>query len=124
MSLLSEELTKHLLNEEETSNPEIIGMFGGGFKPPTKGHLKVVEDALVKYPEMDKLIILVGSGERDSISQRESLAIWEIYKNYLPNKVEIIPSPQNKPPIGVIYSYAKNHLDKKIYWILGASRRR
>ena len=120
MSLLSEELTKHLLNEEETSNPEIIGMFGGGFKPPTKGHLKVVEDALVKYPEMDKLIILVGSGERDSISQRESLAIWEIYKNYLPNKVEIIPSPQNKPPIGVIYSYAKNHLDKEIYWILGA----
>ena len=120
MSLLSKELTKHLLNEEETSNPEIIGMFGGGFKPPTKGHLKVVEDALVKYPEMNKLIILVGSGERDSISQRESLAIWEIYKNYLPNKVEIIPSPQNKPPIGAIYSYAKNHLDKKIYWILGA----
>ena len=120
MSLLSNELTKHLLYEEETSNPEIVGIFAGGFKPPTKGHLKVVEEALVKYPEMDKLIILVGSGERDSISQKESLAIWEIYKNYLPNKVEIIPSPQNKPPIGAIYSYAKNHLDKKIYWILGA----
>ncbi len=120
MSLLSDELTKHLLYEEETSNPEIVGIFGGGFKPPTRGHLEVVEEALVKYPEMDKLIILVGSGERDSISQKESLAIWEIYKNYLPNKVEIIPSPQNKPPIGAIYSYAKNHLDKKIYWILGA----
>jgi hypothetical protein len=120
MSLLSDELTKYLLYEEETSNPEIVGIFGGGFKPPTRGHLEVVEEALVKYPEMDKLIILVGSGERDSISQKESLAIWEIYKNYLPNKVEIIPSPQGKPPIGAIYSYAKNHLDKKIYWILGA----
>ena len=120
MSLLSDALTKHLLYEEETSNPEIVGIFAGGFKPPTKGHLKVVEEALVKYPEMDKLIILVGSGVRDSISQKESLAIWGIYKNYLPNKVEILPSPQGKPPIGAIYSYAKNHLDKKIYWILGA----
>ena len=113
------ELTKHLvdgiLNEDKQ---EVIGIYAGGFKPPTSGHFQVVEEALKQYPEIDKLIVLVGSGVRDGIEQAESILVWEIYQNYLPMKVEI--QPATKPPIGAVYSYAGNNPDDTIYWILGA----
>ena len=113
------ELTKHLvdgiLNEDKQ---EVVALYAGGFKPPTAGHFQVVEESLKEYPEIDKLIVLVGGGVRDGIEQAESILVWEIYQNYLPMKVEI--QPATKPPIGAVYSYAKNNLDDTIYWILGA----
>ena len=83
MNDLVKALIEGLIDENESSNKKIIGMFGGGFKPPTAGHLEVVKKALQENPEMDELIVLVGSGVRNSISQEESLAIWNIYKKYL-----------------------------------------
>ena len=113
------ELTKHLvdgiLNEDKQ---EVVALYAGGFKPPTAGHFLVVEEALKQYPEIDKLIVLVGGGVRDGIEQAESILVWEIYQNYLPMKVEI--QPATKPPIGAVYSYAKNNPDDTIYWVLGA----
>jgi hypothetical protein len=44
------------------------------------------------------------------------MQIWDIYKELLPSKVEIIPSPS---PIGDILRYAKNHPDEKVYFVLG-----
>ena len=84
------------------------------------GHLEVVKKALQENPEIDELIILVGSGVRDSISQEESLAIWNIYKKYLSSKVTIMASPKDKPPIGAIYSYARKNPDEIIYFFIGA----
>ena len=113
------QLTKHLvdgiLNEDKQ---EIVALYAGGFKPPTAGHFQVVEEALDNYPEIDKFIVFVGSGVRDSIEQAESILTWEIYQNYLPMKVEITPA--KKPAIAEVYSYAKSNPEKTIYWILGA----
>lgn len=95
---------------------KIIGVFGGGFKPPTKGHFDVVKDFLSKHPEVDEFIIYIGGKMRDDISQAQSLIIWDLYKKYLPIKVKIEASNQ---PIGDIYRLAKNNKDSKIYWILG-----
>lgn len=121
MNLLTAELIKDLLPEGvNPSQKKIIGMFGGGFKPPTIGHLEVVKRALQENPEMDVLIILVGSGTRNSISQEESLAIWNIYKKSLPSKVKVMASPEGKAPIAAIYSYAKKNPDEEVYWFLGA----
>jgi len=120
MNDLVKALIEGIISEDESPKKKIIGMFGGGFKPPTSGHLEVVKRALQENPEMDALIILVGSGTRNSISQEESLAIWNIYKKSLPNKVRVMASPDNKPPIGAIYSYAKKNSDKEIYWFIGA----
>ncbi len=121
MNLLSIELLKGLLEEEELPRKkEVIGMFGGGFKPPTVGHLEVVKRALDENPELDRMVIIVGSGVRDSISQKESLTIWNFYKKYLPGKVEVIPAPKGKAPIRAVYSYAKDNPDKEIYWFIGA----
>ena len=83
-------LTKSLISELVGDNL-VTAVYGGGFKPPTKGHLEVVQKALSDFPEIDKFIIYVGSGERNGITQEESLLIWDIYKNYLPSKVEIQP---------------------------------
>ena len=115
MNQLTKFLVEGILNEDKQ---EVIGIYAGGFKPPTSGHFQVVEEALKQYPEIDKLIVLVGSGVRDGIEQVESILVWEIYQNYLPMKVEIQPS--TKPPIGAVYSYAGNNPDDTIYWILGA----
>ncbi len=120
MNDLTRELIEGILGEDTPSKKKIVGMFGGGFKPPTSGHLEVVKTALQENPEMDLMLILVGSGVRDSITQKQSLAIWDMYKKYLPNKVRIMASPDNKPPIGAIYSYAKKNPDKEIYWFIGA----
>jgi len=102
----------------EQRNQKTIGLFGGGFKPPTKGHFEVILKALQQHPKLDKLIVFVGAKSRDGITQQQSLDIWEEYKKILPTNVDIIPSP--KPPIGAIYSYAKNNPEEKIIWIIGA----
>jgi len=109
-------LVYELIKELVGDNP-ITAVYGGGFKPPTKGHLEVVQKTLSEFPEIDKFIIYVGSGERNGITQSESLLIWDIYKNYLPEKVEIQPS---KAPIGDILRYAKNNPEEIVYFIVGA----
>ena len=96
---------------------KIIGIYGGGFKPPTKGHFEVVQQALKQFPEMDELIIYVGSGERDKVDQAESVLVWNIYKKHLLSKVSV---ESVKAPIGDIFRYAKDHPEEKIYFILGA----
>ena len=95
---------------------KILAAYGGGFKPPTAGHFKVVQAALNKYPEIDEFIIYVGGGERNGISQTESILIWDIFANYLPMKVRIEPS---KAPIGDIIRLGKNNLDDEIYFVIG-----
>jgi len=113
MNKLTKLLLEGLLPENKN---KIVALYGGGFKPPIGGHFEVVNEALKQYPEIDELIILVGSGERNGISQAEAILIWEIYQNYLPSKVKIQPS---KMPIGDIYSFAKNNPQDIIYWIIG-----
>jgi hypothetical protein len=113
MNRLTKSLLEGLLPENKN---KIVALYGGGFKPPIGGHFEVVDEALKQYPEIDELIILVGGGERNGISQAEAILIWDIYKNYLPLKVKIQPS---KMPIGDIYSFAKNNPQDIIYWIIG-----
>jgi hypothetical protein len=96
---------------------KVIAAYGGGFKPPTKGHFQVIEDALAKHPEIDEFIIYVGSGTRDGISQLESILVWEVYNNHLPMKVKIEPS---KSPIGDIIRLGKNNPQDTVYFIIGS----
>ena len=51
-------LIEGLLPEEK--NKKTIGVYGGGFKPPTKGHFEVVKQALDENPEIDEMLIFVG----------------------------------------------------------------
>jgi hypothetical protein len=110
------EVTESLL-QELLEKPITVAIYGGGFKPPTKGHFAVVKKTLEDFPEIDELKIFVGGGVRDGITQDESIKIWEIYKNYLSSKVDIEPSVA---PVKSVLGYAKDHPEEKVYWVLGA----
>jgi hypothetical protein len=109
------QLTKFLVNEL-VDGKSVTAIYGGGFKPPTKGHFDLVKTALKDFKDIDKFIIYVGGGIRDGIEQEQSLQVWDIYKELLPSKVQIEPS---SAPIGDILRYAKNHPDEKVYFIIG-----
>ena len=95
-----------------------VGVIGGGFKPPHKGHYELAKQALTQVPDLDKMIIFVGKNVRDGIDQSQAVAIWNLYKDSLGSKVEIIPA--SKPPIGHVYSYASKNPEDQVHWFLGA----
>ena len=49
MNGLSEFLVKSIINE---TTEKVVALFGGGFKPPTKGHLEVVNQGIKQNPEV------------------------------------------------------------------------
>jgi len=95
---------------------KVIAAYGGGFKPPTGGHFEIVKNALAEFPEIDEFIVYVGSKERDGIDQSEAILVWEIYQNYLANKVTIKPA---QSPIGDILRLAKDNPQDEIYFVIG-----
>jgi len=116
MKNLIKDLIKPFINEENLQ--PTVGVFGGGFQPPTKGHLEVIKQALDRYPLLDTFIIFVGTGGgRSNITQEQSIKIWNIYKKLLPSKVQILPSNN---PISSIYSYVRENPQTKIKWFLGS----
>jgi len=112
MDLLTKALLEDLLDTQKT-----VAIYGGGFKPPTKGHFAVAKLTLEQFPEIDELKIFVGGGVRDGITQDESIQIWNIYEKYLSPKVDVEASVA---PVKSILGYAKENPDTKVYWILGA----
>jgi hypothetical protein len=112
MNLLTKALLEDLLDTQKT-----VAIYGGGFKPPTKGHFTVAKLTLKQFPEIDELKIFVGQGVRDGVTQDESIKIWDIYKKYLSPKVNVEPSVA---PVKSVLGYAKENPDTKVYWILGA----
>jgi len=94
----------------------VLAAYGGGFKPPTKGHFEIVQKALNELPEIDEFFVYIGGKERDGIDQAEAIQVWEIYKKYLANKVDIQPSKQ---PIKSVLNLAKENPQDIVYFILG-----
>jgi len=113
-------LTSYLIEEllPEQEKKKVVAVYGGGFKPPTSGHFEVVKQALKENPEIDEMIILIGGKPRNGITPDESILIWDIYKTYLPFKVEV--KYTSVPPIKGIYNYAKEHPDEEVLFIIGA----
>jgi nicotinamide mononucleotide adenylyltransferase len=112
MNKLAKSLLVGLLENES----EVVALYGGGFKPPTKGHFEVVEKTLRDHPEITKFYIVIGSGVRNNITQDESYSIWNIYKQYLPSQVEIVTS---QSPLKYIKDYLEENPDIKTYAVLG-----
>ena len=116
MNGLSEFLVEGILNE---TTEKIVALFGGGFKPPTKGHLDVVNQGLQQNPEITEIKILVGSGEREGFTQNQTVKIWNLY-----NDVGFISKPATIIPVSSPFTYYKNYLkdnpDDKVYVFIGS----
>jgi len=116
MSELSDFLVESILNE----TPEkVVALFGGGFKPPTKGHLEVVNKGLQTNPEITEIKILVGGGERNGFTQDQSVKIWNLY-----NDVGFINKPATIIPVKTPFTYYKEYLkdnpEDKVYVFIGS----
>ena len=116
MNQLTQYLVDGILNEGEDSLGG-VALFGGGFKPPTNGHLEVVLQGLKENPEVKQVQILVGSGERNGVTQEESIKIWEIYKRFIPVSTQII---KVQSPFSYIKTYLQDHQDENVYIFIGA----
>jgi phosphopantetheine adenylyltransferase len=100
--------------EQEGQN---IALVPGGFKPPTVGHFSLV-DEVAKNSNIDKVIVLIGHKNRDGVSKEESLAIWNIYKKYLPANVEV-QIAGNTSPIADVNLLIKNNPQNMYYPVVG-----
>jgi hypothetical protein len=116
-SLVKSLILPFLTEVDSLSEEKTVGLFGGGFQPPTKGHFKVVKQAIENYKPNEFIIFVGTGGGRSDITQAQSVAIWNIYKNYLPGKVTIEASPS---PISSIYRYTREHPFENIKWFLGS----
>jgi len=115
MSGLSDFLVESILSE---SVEQVTALFGGGFKPPTKGHLDVILNGLKQNPEINNLRIIVGGGVRDGITQDQSAEIWNFYNdiNLIPINTEIIKAS----PFSYYKEYLKSHPEDKVYVFIGS----
>lgn len=110
-------LVKSLIFPLLESEQKGVALIPGGFKPPTIGHFVLVNE-VAQNPNFDKVIVLIGYKIRDGVTKEESLAIWDIYKKYLPSNVEIKIS-DNSSPIADISSLIKNNPDTYFYPVVG-----
>ena len=85
-----------------------IAIYPGAFKPPHKGHFFVAKQ-LSDRPDIDKVIIAIGSIAREGITSQQSEDVWEIYKPLISHKIEIIIIPGS--PVTYVYQQVKNNPD-------------
>ena len=116
MSELSDFLVKSILNEE---TERAVALFGGGFKPPTKGHLEVINQGIKNNPEVSEVKILVGGGKRNGFTQSQAVKIWNLYNDigFIDKPATIIPVSS---PFTYYKEYLKEHPEDKVYVFIGS----
>ena len=128
---IGKNIAKFLLMEEIT---ETVAIYPGAFKPPHKGHVDVILKALnfslnndrkVNGPTMPsstqtpgKAIVFVSEKTRENVDYNESLAVWDLYKEVIPelNNVEFISTPT---PVTDVYHYVKENPTHDIKAVFG-----
>ncbi len=106
---------------EDVVNEQGICFYPGKFKPPHKGHYRVLKD--LSSPDrtyVEKVVVIISSKEIEGITGKESQYVWNKFLQASPNpKVEIILS-SNESPIQDIIGYLKdNPLEKAVYIAAG-----
>jgi len=119
-----------------------IALYPGAFKPPHKGHFEVaklllngsyngqvynIDDYTKKggsvlnndkstKPDISKVIIFPGGGERNGITKEEATAIWTMYAKHLPG---VVIEDGQKNPMFAAKDYAKANPTQEFYAITG-----
>lgn len=62
----------------EELGEQMLILLPGGYKPPTKGHMHMIE-SYNNNPLVSKVIVLIGPKEREGITRDQSLAVFQLY---------------------------------------------
>lgn len=101
--------------KEFVPNDKVTVLYPGAFKPPHKGHFEVAK----KASEIgDKVIVIVSSKDREGVTAEQSLKVWNLYKKFLPDNVEIVLA-QGTTPVSDVYSTIKNNPDENFIAAFG-----
>lgn len=103
----------------ENTKGEVVALYGGGFKPPHKGHFA---NAVKLAEQADRLVIFIGPKQREGlvVTAEQSKAIWELYARYINKPVEIYISTVT--PIRDVYEWAEANQDKVAKIITGSTK--
>jgi len=110
MNFLAKDIIQELL-----PNSKVTVLYPGAFKPPHKGHFEVAK----KAAEIgDNVVIIVSPKDRDGVTAEQSLKVWNLYKKFLPNNVEIRIA-QGATPVNDVYDIIKNNPDENFLAAFG-----
>lgn len=83
---------------EEIEQEKMLILLPGGYKPPTKGHLHMIE-SYNNNPIVGKIIVLIGPKEREGITREQSLAVFNLYGISRLEKVTIEDTKFDNPMV-------------------------
>jgi FAD synthase len=78
------------------SQSKYLILLPGGYKPPTKGHMHMIE-SYNNDPAVEKVIVLIGPKEREGITREQSLKLFNLYGVQHLKKVTIEDTAFNNP---------------------------
>lgn len=84
-------VTESLQNKEK-----YVIILPGGYKPPTKGHMHMIE-SYNNNPQVSKVIVLIGPKEREGFTRENSLEVFKLYGIDKLNKVIIEDTKHDNP---------------------------
>jgi cytidyltransferase-like protein len=97
-------LYKYKLNENVQQRQK-IGLFPGSFRPPHKGHLELIKQALNDFGKIKVIISQPEKHARSTMSAEESKKLFDIYTKGLP--VETVIGDESSP-----YVEAANYINQ------------
>ena len=98
-----------LSEQVERENPTTYALIAGGFKPPHKGHMEMVQH-YADNPKVDKVMVFVGPKTRTCPSGKQigaaaSEAIWQMYINGAINGDKIKLQRGSTSPMKEFYNF-------------------
>lgn len=85
---------REIVQELIESTTPIIALYPGKFKPPHAGHFDVVAKAA---NVADKVIVIMSNVPKDEFTPEDSMKVWRLYEDILPDNVQILISGKSSP---------------------------
>ena len=92
--LTLENLGQQIVSQLLEGSTPIVALYPGKFKPPHAGHFNVVEKAA---NIADKVIVIMSNIPKDEFTPEDSMKVWGLYEDILPDNVQIIISDKSSP---------------------------
>ena len=77
---------------------QYVILLPGGYKPPTKGHMHMIE-SYNNLPQVKKVLVLVGPKEREGVTREQSLRLFNLYKVEKLSKVTVESTEFDNPMV-------------------------